>query len=104
MPTNRTASLTRNWSALRRGALVLLAAGACSSSEQEQRPDSATTNQVATRTRAFPGDSLTDSLSRLCWIKGQRGSVLVARADPKVEEGGVAFDRLRDGAGPSVVL
>jgi hypothetical protein len=35
---------------------------------------------------------------------GRRGSLLVARVDPKVEEGGVAFDLLGDGGGSGVVL
>ena len=51
-----------------------------------------------------PDLALTDSLSVICPKTGRRGSVQVARVDPKVEEGGVAFKLLGDGAGPGVVL
>ncbi len=72
MPINRIASRTRSWFALRRSALVLLAASGCS--------------------------------EQVCPNTGQRGSLLVARVDPHVEEGGVAFDQLGDSADSGVAL
>ena len=88
MPINRIALRTRGWFVRNRSALVpfavALASVACSSSEQ--------------------ASAVTDSLSVICPKTGRRGSVQVARVDPKVEEGGVAFKLLGDGAGPGVVL
>jgi len=88
MPINRIGSRTRGWFVRNRSALVpfavALASVACSSSEQ--------------------ASAVTDSLSVICPKTGRRGSVQVARVDPKVEEGGVAFKLLGDGAGPGVVL
>lgn len=84
--------------------LLLLAAAGCSSSEHREQAGTATSTPVAAETRSSPSGALADSLSRLCPTTGRRGSVLVARVDPKVEEGGVAFDLLGDGAGPGVVL
>lgn len=104
MPTSRTASLTRNSSALKRAALVLLAAGGCFSPEQGQRSDSDTIRQVASKTRASPSGAFADSLSQLCPLSGQRGSLQVARVDPKVEEGGVAFELLGGKTNSGVVL
>lgn len=90
--------------ALSRLGLLLLAAAGCSSSEHSEQAGTATSTPVAAATRTSPSGALADSLSRLCPTTGRRGSVLVARVDPKVEEGGVAFDLLGDGAGPGVVL
>jgi len=88
MPINRIASRTRGWFVRSLSALVpfavVFASVACSSSEQ--------------------ASAVTDSLSVICPKTGRRGSVQVARVDPKVEEGGVAFKLLGDGAGPGVVL
>jgi hypothetical protein len=55
-------------------------------------------------TRSSPSGAFADTLSQVCPSAGRRGSIQVARVDPKVEEGGVAFDLLGDGAGPGVVL
>jgi hypothetical protein len=87
--------------ALSCGALLLLAVG-CSSSEQGVQSDTAIS--MVTATHSSPSGALADTLSRVCPSAGRRGSILVARVDPKVEEGGVAFDLLGDGAGPGVVL
>jgi hypothetical protein len=45
-----------------------------------------------------------DSVSADCGSTAQRGSVQVARVDPTVEEGGVSFKTLGDGADAGVVL
>lgn len=82
MPTSRIASPTRSWFALSRFALALAVAGACSPSRS---------------------DANSDSLSSICPTLTRRGSIQIARVDPKVEEGGVAFDLLGDGAGQGVV-
>ena len=104
MPINRIVSPTRSWSALRRGALVILATGGCSSSEQGARSDTPSASPIGAEIRSSPSSARSDSLSRLCPTAGIRGSLQVARVDPKVEEGGVAFDLLGDGAGEGVVL
>lgn len=84
MPISRTALPTKGWcvpssaTASRRGtatAFALVAMVGCSSEER----------------------GLCDPSSRI-------GSVQVARVAPEVEEGGVAFDLLGDGAGPGVVM
>jgi len=84
MPINRTASPTRGWcvrssrAASRRGtatAFAVLAIVGCSSNERA-----------------------------LCSSSPRIGSVQVARVAPEVEEGGVAFDLLGDGAGPGVLM
>lgn len=68
---------------------------------------SASCSKSDTRVEAVVQDTASaheDSLTRICESTGRRGSVLVARVDTTVEEGGVAFDLLGDGAGPGVVL
>ena len=104
MLISRIASRTRSWSALRRGALAILAAGGCSSPEQGARSDTASTDAIGAEVRSSPSGARADSLSKLCPTSGRRGSLQIARVDPKVEEGGVAFDLLGDGAGEGVVL
>jgi hypothetical protein len=73
---------------------VIMGAASCSKSD--------------TRSEAVVQDTqrsaVADSLTRICESTGRRGSLLVARVDSTVEEGGVAFDMLGDGAGPGVVL
>ena len=80
----------------------MLAAGGCSSADQGTRSDSAATS-IGTA-HSSPSGAHADSLSKLCPTIGERGSLQVARVDPKVEEGGVAFDVLGDGVGDGVVL
>jgi hypothetical protein len=104
MPINRIASHTRSWSALRRGALVILAAAGCAPPQQETRVDTISAVEAGGVIRTPPKDVRADSLSKVCPALGKRGSLQVARVDAKVEEGGVAFDLLGDGAGDGVVL
>jgi len=79
-----------------RFALILgVAVGACSG-QRDDRRDSAGP--------PISSNSLADSLAIDCPATGQRGSVLVARPDPKEEESLVSFALLGDGAGPGVVL
>ena len=54
--------------------------------------------------RSSPSRVHADTLARVCPSTGTRGSLQVARVDPQVEEGGVAFDVLGDGQGVGVVL
>ena len=104
MPINRTASRTRSWFALRRGALVILATGGCSSTEQGARSDTVSGTQVGVEMHAASDSNRTEFLSGRCAERAKRGSLQVARVDPKVEEGGVAFDLLGDGAGDGVIF
>lgn len=105
MPISRIVLPTRGWfvpSLFSFVPLALLVASiACSPSEQPStgRQDAAGQESVISK-----DSSLRDSLAVICPNTGRRGSVQVARVDPKVEEGGVAFKLLGDGAGPGVVL
>ena len=82
-------------------ALLALAALACSDRRRSADADTAGTpaalEQIGDGTRR-------DTLATLCPRTGQRGSVLVARPDPKEEESQISFKLLGDGAGPGVVL
>lgn len=104
MPINRIASRTRSWSALRRGALVILAAGGCSSPEQGARSDAENTPRPSGETRSSPNARRGEILSGFCAERGENGSLQVARVDRRVEEGGVAFDLLGNGAGSGVIF
>ena len=104
MPINRTASPTRNSSALRRITLALVASASCSSPEQGARSSTDTTTQAGIEIRSSPDSNRTEFRSGFCAELGKRGSLQVARVDPKVEEGGVAFDLLGDGAGHGVIF
>lgn len=101
MPINRIVSRTRSWSALNCGGLAILVTGACGSPEQG-RPTGGDSSRA--EVRVLPGTTRGEFLSSFCTEKGKRGSLLVARVNPKVEEGGVAFDLLGDGAGTGVLL
>lgn len=101
MLISRTASLTRNWFALS-AALGVTVAGACSS--PRSAADSDSVGIIVERSQNVGERNVKrDSLSGICQAMTQRGSIQVARVDAKVDEGGVAFDLLGDGAGEGVI-
>ena len=102
MPTSRIASPTRNWFALSSVALAVTVAGACSPPRSAAESDSVDITQGRTQT-ASESNLNSQSLSSICPTLTRRGSIQVARVDLKVEEGGVAFDLLDDGAGQGVM-
>lgn len=102
MLTSRIASPTRSWFALSRVALAVTVAGACSSPRSAAESDSGGVIENRAQTASEPDVNL-EAHSSICPTMTQRGSIQVARVDPKVEEGGVAFGLLGDGAGEGVV-
>ncbi|HET7614994.1 MAG TPA: hypothetical protein VFK26_13820 [Gemmatimonadaceae bacterium] len=102
MPTSRIASPTRSWFALSKVTLALTATVACSSPRPAVESDSAGATEKPSQA-ATERDLKSDLLSSICPTLTRRGSIQVARVEPKVEEGGVAFDLLGDGAGQGVM-
>ena len=82
-------------------ALGVTVAGACSS--PRSAADSDSVGIIVERSQSVGERNVKrDSLSGICQAMTQRGSIQVARVDAKVDEGGVAFDLLGDGAGEGV--
>lgn len=99
MQTSHIASPTRDWFALSCAALVIAAAGC--SSPRAGGSDSLRGPEERAHT-AIDHDA-NRAVFSICPATMQRGSIQVARVDPKVEEGGVAFDLLGDGASGDVI-
>ena len=82
-------------------ALLGLASAACS----DRRPMSGADTASGRAALEQIGDGGTaDTRAGICPRTARRGSVLVARPDPKEEESQISFKLLGDGAGPGVVL
>lgn len=84
-------------------AVLFMILGACSSQEKNANSRDSGIDQSATNSPTQAG-ALADTLTTVCPAGAGRGSILVARVAPEVEEGGIAFKLLGDGAGPGVVL
>ena len=81
--------------------LLVIAVTACS---EERQSDNADTTTTGAALEQIGDGSLADTLATVCPRTACRGSVLVARPDPKEEESQISFKLLGDGAGPGVVL
>lgn len=93
-------SLNKYW---KPAVALLMTSAACSSTEKNANSrDSASDRGTAAQT--VQGGSLADTLASVCPSASRRGSILVARVAPEIEEGGIAFGLLGDGTGPGVVL
>lgn len=118
-PTGHIVSRTGSWCAPRfsvsgfRGsaasrsaaypAAVFLTIAAAACSEERRSGNGDTTTTGATLEQIDDG-RVADTLPTVCPRTARRGSVLVARPDPKEEESQISFKLLGDGAGPGVVL
>jgi hypothetical protein len=83
---------------------ALIAAGACSPSDESALPNGSVTARDTTRVLLQAASNLADSLAAICPDSARRGSVQVARPDSNEAETGIAFALMGDGAGPGAIL